>query len=770
MAMRNAAIPVLGFLCAVIGASPALQAETVLPVGSSPKALEFPHFPDRMHAFVWRNWSLVETERIARVLGTSVENVRAVAESMGLPSSHPLPPEHKPRSYITVLRRNWHLLPYEQLLVLLDMSAEELGYSLREDDFLFIKLGSLKPSCPPLSYSKPDEAARKRAADIKRMVEDTFGDELRQPAEPRFAFVQELSQPRPSPVKPRPRSEPLFDVRFIYSYFALYGDPLMNPDLDPYPDGLLERLSDLGVNGVWVHTVLRTLAPSQTFPEFGENHERRLANLRKLVERARWYNIAIYLYMNEPRAMPGAFFEHRPEMRGVREGDYVAMCTSSPEVREWMAGALQYVFEKVPGLGGVFTITASENLTNCASHGRFQDCPRCKERSPAEITAEVNRTIEAGVHRANPDAHVVVWDWGWNDGWTPEVISRLPETVYLMSVSEWSKPITRGGVNTAVGEYSISAVGPGPRATKHWQLAKDAGLKTLAKVQFNNTWELSAVPYLPVLDLIAEHCGGLATRGVDGLMLSWTLGGYPSPNLEVAQHFNLRPPPEKDAVLDAVAVGRFGPKGSPHARKAWTAFSDAFREFPFNGGVVYTAPMQYGPSNLLYAAPTGYAATMVGFPYDDVNRWRGPYPAEVFAGQFTKLAEGWKNGLPHLEQAVSAAPPEKKKEVVAELCFAEAALLHFESVANQTRFTIARNKLLAPDSSLSVDERRGLVEGMRQTARDEMRIARRLFTLARQDSRIGFEASNQYYYVPMDLVEKVVNCGYIFDRVLPAMK
>ena len=27
-----------------------------------------------------------------------------------------------------------------------------------------------------------------------------------------------------------------------------------------------------------------------------------------------------------------------------------------------------------------------------------------------------------------------------------------------------------------------------------------------------------------------------------------------------------------------------------------------------------------------------------------------------------------------------------------------------------------------------------------------------------RDSRIGFEASNQYYYVPLDLVEKVINC------------
>jgi len=33
-----------------------------------------------------------------------------------------------------------------------------------------------------------------------------------------------------------------------------------------------------------------------------------------------------------------------------------------------------------------------------------------------------------------------------------------------------------------------------------------------------------------------------------------------------------------------------------------------------------------------------------------------------------------------------------------------------------------------------------------------------------QDSRIGFEASNQYFYLPLDLVEKVVNCQYVLDQ------
>ena len=756
----------LALLAALCAMGTAMAADP-LPAGGAPKALTFPHFPDRLHAFVWRNWTVAEPARLAKVLGTTPGNVTAIAESMGLPPARPIPPEQKARGYITVLRRNWHLLPYDQLLVLLDMTAGQLAYSLREDDFLFIKLGRLKPKCEPLKYAPPGEEAQKRAAEIKSIVQQTFGDEFNRPGEERFSFIGDLSRPRPP--RPAPEGKPQFGLRFIYSYFALYGDPLMHPELDPYPDGLLQRLSELGVNGVWMHTVLNTLAPSETFPEFGAGHETRLANLRRLVQRAKRHGVSVYLYMNEPRAMPATFFKDRPGMRGVQAGGHYAMCTSAPEVRQWMSDALAHVFRSVPDLGGVFTISGSENLTNCASHHHAEGCPRCKERRPAGIIAEVNSTIAAGVRRGNPEAKVIVWDWGWNDAWVPEIIEKLPKSVWLMSVSEWSLPIERGGVQTKVGEYSISSVGPGPRATRHWALAKKAGLRTVAKVQFNNTWEFSATPYIPALDLIAEHCRNLAASGVDGLMLSWSLGGYPSPNLEVAAQFNQTPLPTQDAVLDAVAQRRFGPEGAPHARKAWSAFSRAFRQFPYNCGL-YTAPMQFGPSNLLYAAPTGYHATMVGMPYDDVKSWCGIYPPAVFIGQFDKVAAGWKEGLPELEKAVQMAPRGRLADARAELAFAETAQIHFRSVAGQTRFTVARNALLDKANPPTPERRRALIREMRQTAQAEIAAARRLFTLAKQDSRIAYEASNHYYYVPTDLAEKVINCRHILGRVLPALE
>ena len=751
------------------------SADAVLPEGDAPEALTAAYFPDRVHEFVWRNWNVVEIAQIAKVLRTSAENVVAMAQSMGLPPATPVPPEIKARGYISIIRRNWHLLPYSQLLELLDMTPERLSFSLREEDFLWIKLGSLKPKCEPLRYSPPDGAARRRADEIRRVVENDFGELLRLPVEPRFGFVRKLSSPMTGFEAPASMDGSV-SLRFVYSYLAVFGDPLSDSGIDPYPDGFLQRLSSVGVNGVWLHVVLRDLAPGGVnFPEFGEGHVARLANLRSLVARAKRYGVNVYLYMNEPRAMPNEFFKRHPHLAGVGDaggdrpgvpdakgGGLTALCTSCPEVRRWMSDALAYVFREVPGLGGIYAITASENLTNCASHGKWKDCKRCRSRGDADIIAEVVATLEEGVHRSSPAAKVIVSDWGWRGhGDAQEIISRLPKGVVLMSVSEWDLPVERGGIKSKVGEYSISAVGPGPRAQRHWDAAALAGIKCAAEIQFNNTCELPVVPYLPVMDLVAEHLGNLSPRKLDGMLIGWTMGGHPSPNFELARRMNTARPPAVGALLDQMAHERFGADGGPHARRAWTLLSEAYRQYPYHIRVIYTSPVTWGAANPLYPVKSGYKATMWGFPYDDLDGWRGPYPREVLASQFEKMASGWMHGVEELRKAVDAASPDRRDEVRADLRYARAAGVTFRSVANQARFAIARDRLAKGGSGLPSAERQRLKKDVRRILEEEIRLAQEQYALVCEDSRIGFEPSCQYFYMPLDLLEKVVNCRWL---------
>lgn len=731
-----------------------------LPSGPTPEALTFAHFPDRLHTYVWRNWSLIPVERMAEVIDATPEQVVALGRSMGLEGPDPVSQDLQDRSYITVIRRNWHLLPYDQLMQLLHKSEEELAFILREDDFLWIKLGSLKPRCERLVYSEPTVEAKARAQEIATLIKQKFPKGLLAHTDSLFGFVRELSEP----LSDRGNTgveENRFSPRFCYSYFATYGDPLYDTRLDPYPDGLLGRMNAAGVDGVWLQGVLYKLAPFPWDESLSAGYRERLSNLRALVERARRQGIGIYLYLNEPRAMPDSFFSSRPEIKGVAEQGFSSLCSEVPAVRQYIRDSVALIVREVPDLAGFFTITASENLTNCWSHGRGQDCPRCKDKAPSEVIANVNIAIQEGIDSVGGKARLIAWDWGWNDDWAKDIVDRLPATVALMSVSEWSLPITRGGIKGTVGEYSISSVGPGPRATRHWGYAHERSLKTLAKVQAGNTWELSTVPYIPAVENVARHAVNLRETGVEGLMLGWTLGGYPSPNLEVFSEIGRDASATAEEAMMRVATRRYGAASAETVVSAWKTMSRAFQEFPYNIGTVYVAPLQSGPSNLLWAKPTGYAATMVGLPYDDLNAWRSIYPPAVFIGQMRKVSEGFEDAV----QSLKAGTDPGNQEVSREIDVAEACAITFRSVANQSEFVLLRDSL----ASSSEAQRTATKERLRVLLQDEMDLAIRLHAIQSRDSRIGFEASNQYNYIPVDLGEKVLNCSDLLTRTLDSL-
>ena len=717
-------------------------------------ALDPAPFPNRMSAYVWRNWFCVPRSRLASVVGATEADLAAVAVQMGLPAEPAVEGAWARKGYITVIRRNWHLLDYPQLMALVGKSREDMRFALLEDDFLFVKLGRIKPKCGPLVWDARelgDEQLRAERGKIARILReegaDTFSGD-----EPRFSFVQEYASAQANtPAIGHSSGAAPFDLRLIFSYFADYGDPLGDPEIGSYPEGLLARLASQGVNAVWLHTVLRTLGRDPKYPEFGEGSERRLENLRTLVARAARHGIRVYLYLNEPRAMPEAFFAAVPAraaIKGTKGRTGFSICTSAAETRRWLADAVEQVFRAAPGLGGVFTITASENQTSCASHpGMKEGCPRCRRRSREAIIAEVNRAIIEGMTRAAPGAEALVWDWGWPDpadsatGSAEKILARLPKrNVRLMRVSEWGMPFERGGVTGRVEEYSLSCVGPSRRSVDVWRAAKAAGVKTCAKVQTSVSWELSPFPYLPVMDLVAEHAEKLAAAGADGVMLSWSLGCALSPNLRVYREFR----GSAAATLDFLAADHYGQAAAPAVRRAWTAFSNGFRNYPFAQQVVYCGPRHMGPANPLYAEPTGWEATMVGLPYDDLKRWRSIYPAETWIQLMDAVAQGFETGCRLFAEAIGVMPPETRAAAEKELGLFRAETLHLASAADQARFIAARDA--------------GEAKTMRAVTARESDRARTLLALAAADSRIGYECSNHYFYLPQDLREKIVRC------------
>jgi len=714
---------------------------TNLPGQVDKAAIEYEYFPTRAHAFVWRNWTLVPAERLAQVMGTSTRKVVRMAKSMGLEAKPTVDPMWlSEKGYITVLRRNWHLLPYEQLLTLLDLSEEELAWRLQEDDFLFIKLGSIKPKCDPLTYSRPNRDIRKRTKEIRKIVANVTAG--REPMVPRFDLFRDARTDL--------EVQGSDDLRMVFSYNAEYGDPLMDESQSSYSDDLLACLKKQGINTVWVHSVLRMLVePDGVYP--GDSlASKRIANLKTLVDRAKKYGIDVLLYVNEPRAMPESWFDspERQALIGASEAGMSTLCTSEPATLKWLEDSFAKVFSQVEGLGGVFTITASENLTSCASHGLMSSCPRCRVREYSDMIADVNNAIAAGVRRSSPDARVIVWDWGWNDSVANEIIDKLSKDCMLMSVSEWSLPLERGGISTAVGEYSISAVGPGPRAEAHWEHARKAGLKTVAKVMANTTWELGSVPSVPALGLITDHARKLASANVDGVMMSWSLGGYPSVNLAAFGMLMSNPELSLRDIADSLYGSNIGSK----VERAWELFSEGYSEYPYHILSVYAGPHHMGVANPFFLKPTGYAASMVGLPYDDLQGWISVYPVETYVSQFQALCKKFEEGVAVLESALEDADESQRRILEVDILRAKAIRAHFSSTINQALFTQSRNEEDA--------------EGMLSAINAEEALASEYLDYVLSDPTLGYESSNQYFFVPQDIVEKMINLEHLKTRLL----
>ena len=735
---------------------------------AGPAALPLHHFPNSLYAFVWRNWGLVPIQRMASTVGATENQLSALASAMGLPYAPVVSADQWERSYLTIIRRNWHLLPTEQLLRLLGWDQTRLDFTLKEDDFFFVKLGNLKPDCHPIDYQRQVLTDDPALTYLQRVISEEFPGGQPPQEEPYFQFVRDLS----SPGKHRNMlpSAPGFSPRIAYPYFALMGDPLISGAADSYPDGYLAKMAASGVDHIWMHIVLTKLTPFPWDPAQSQHWETRLANLEKLTEKCRKHGIGIYLYLNEPRNQDEAFFRKHPHLRG--HGN--SLCTSVAEVRNYLRDSIALIMEKAPALAGFFSITASENPTNCWSHYHGHACPRCSTLGPAKVIAELNNCylegIRIGLERAKASTLVqaprlIVWDWGWPTDWAEGIISRLDKSdSAFMSVSEWDLTIERGGVSSQVGEYSISAIGPGPRALKHWQIALDNEIPVVAKIQANNSWELGAVPYIPALYNVAEHVANLRETGVTGLMLGWSLGGYPSPNLEVASLLGSNKELGPEEAIESVAKSRYGAFAGD-VTTAWRKYSNAFREFPYNGSLVYYAPIQSGPSNLLWPNPTGYSATMVGIAYDHLESWRAVYPVDVFIRQLRLVASGFEAATEDLKQATGYASNGKSEILHKDINIAETVACHYASAANQAEFIQLRDQLLreAPDNNHIIKQR------IEQLLREEITLAKRMSALQRKDSRLGYEASNHYFYVPSDLDEKVLNCRYLLDRWLPTL-
>ena len=718
------------------------------------KKVTYEHFPDPLCTFVYRNWNTLPASVLAETVGATEEQINDLAAEMGLPVPATVDVDWRTYGYITLIRANWHLLTYEQYCTMLGWDMEKLAFIIKEDDFLDVKLGNQKPDVEPLLWHELTKEQHEALVPIKKATEEFLAAVGPQTAKP-FSFEPLFSAVKTADIMDT-TAEPRLKDRIVYSYCALYGDTFTNEVEYSFPDSLLKAYQAVGVNGIWCQAILYTLVPFPFDESLSKGWQERLAGLRKLTDRMAKYGIRLFLYLNEPRWMPIEFFNKYPHLKGATfsmgpngtgtQGGH--LCTSTPEIQKYLYDSAALLAREAPNLGGFFTITGTENHSNCYSHSKNGEtnCPRCQKRPRADVLAEVNELLYKGAKSTNPNIRMLSWTWAWNED-THDAIRKLPDGVDVLTISERFIEKKVGPFTYPIRDYCMSVVGPGENAKSDWKVARECGLGAAAKCQFNNTWECSFVPFLPVYELIYKHVQGLCAEGIDSALLDWTLGGYPSPTF--AMLYPLFYKTEKMPTLRELYESVFTKEAADVVEKACALFSSAFEEFPFSVGVAYQAPQNVGTSNLLYPTPTGFGATMTGIPYDDTHGWTSVFSEEVVQEQFRLVSEGWAEGLDVL-RAITPEQIASSHALSMLMDCAEAAYCHFRSSYLQFRFTRVRDE----------KEEGDLVA----IAKEEEALVLRLSKVQARNPTIGFESTNHYFYSRAALMEKYVNCKYVQSR------
>ncbi|MBQ8407664.1 MAG: hypothetical protein IJY39_02230 [Clostridia bacterium] len=676
--------------------------------------------PTAWQTVIFRNFGYVRAERIAEVLGCDVQTVHCEAERLRIKAAD-YSRDFEERGYITIIRNNWFLLPYDQLMTLLGIDERKLDFILEKDDFLSVKLGNFKPECPAVGYFP---LTKEQIAETEGLAKTLARYAAEPSAHPFDFFTGENTYEETVTTA--------CGKRIVHGYLSPCGDAFATDCNDTLPEALLAEYQRVGVNGIWLHGVLSSLSPYPFLPELSEGYEQRRKNMNKIIERCKKYGISLYLYMNEPRALPA---EALPEYEGlIGWQERRTLCMEKAEVREYLYEAVRDLCASVPQLGGIFTITMSENPTHC-NYVNGTECPVCKNIPPENSTSAINNIFLRAMRDAGCEGELIANLWGWSPYmcWSEEQILNgirmLDKDIAVMSVSEFDLEIEKGGVKSRVIDYSISNPGPSDISIGNFQKARETGHKNFAKIQASNSWECSAVPYIPVFDLVFEHLEGLGNHGVNDFFLTWTQGGYPSPSVEIASGYH------KGFDLDAWYSKRFGEQAEA-VHKGIRKLCEAFREYPFSIRTLYMSPKTLGSANLWDLTPEEKSSTMVCFAYDDFEGWIYPYPVETYLSQLDKQLSLWREGI-----AILADVPESP--LVSEILrYAKVAYLHFDTDRLQTRFAIAKR-------ATDYGEMLNCVLAERENAES-------LLSLVRSDAKIGYEASNHYFYTERNLLEKIL--------------
>ena len=397
--------------------------------------------------------------------------------------------------------------------------------------------------------------------------------------------------------------KPSIQARITRGFFSPTNRPPKNQDelmddIDYYPDEYLNRLAHAGTNGLWIYTYFNQLLKSDCFKEYGSGSERRIAKLRRIVDKCKRYGLKVYVFGVEPFAIAPDIAVNYPEaIGGTGWNGHRAICTYSELGAKYCIEATQRLMEQVPDLGGIIDITYGERPTTCASLEDYCDCPRCRNHTRSEILAHNINLMKEGIRRAGSKADFISWTYEHRTTPMNEIkdyVRRAPSDVVLMENFEDAGFTEQLGKTRQAIDYWLSYVGPSQMFQGAAEEAAETGKTMYAKMQVCCSHELATVPYIPVPGIIFDKYAGARKYNVEGIMECWYFGNYPclmskaSGELAFWQDFS-----DKQAFLEYLAGPYYGSKAK-EAVAAWNHFEKGYVNYPVNIMFSYYGPMHDG--------------------------------------------------------------------------------------------------------------------------------------------------------------------------------
>ena len=574
--------------------------------------------------------------------------------------------------------------------------------------------------------------------------------------------------------------KPLFHTRIFRSVISPYYHDELYDDTEYYTDNILSRISHHGFNGIWIHAILKDIAPRGVFPEFGKGSAKRIAKLKRVITKAARYGIKVYLYFTEPYGLhkDDPFWIRHPEVKGEPGVDFSlehttnAFCTSTRPVKRFLEEGMYELFSRAKGLAGVILITASEHHHHCYSHVDLRNalnedfkakeirCPRCRKRTPEDVISELVDLIRRGAGKANPRAKIIAWNWSWSmyeKDPQRQMIEAMPKNVAIMGGFERGAKVVVEGLKKVSDEYSLAYVGPSERFQGLAGATKKAGRDLFAKIQIPSCQECLVVPYFPVMQKICKKFENLRKWGVGGIMECWNFGNFPAVSTEIANEMSWQNGTESASDILLKYAGRlYGKENAGEAVKAWEIFSKATDHYPLDMKFFYWSPLNWGavvyPFFLEKMNKRQGCSWIPGdTPGDVVSDWTCNLGVGRTLRALGEMADRWEKGVKILEELVQKVSPDRKKSALRDWAVAKAFMLLCRSTANNTRFLDLRDRRLKTKDEKKKKEMYGK---MKAVCLDELKIVEAFTPLIKADSRIGFHAELQGTHITAAALKK----------------